>query len=175
MKFEKLSKLVDEIHELQMRVREAAQEEFKPALREVVKVLRDEVPNVTQLQWNQYIPGFNDGDPCEFTMGETRFSFSNEELANEGDYENGFIEASYNEERAKAEIANPGTEKYLYGLTKLVVNGVINNEQALLLSGLADSIASLEGVAEIAFGPDTQITLDVTSGEIEIEDYDCGY
>jgi hypothetical protein len=175
MRFEKLSKLVSEISELQARVREAAQEEFKPALREVVHVLRDEVPNVTHLQWQQWIPNFNDGDPCEFMMGRIRVRFSDKELGSSGDYSDGFIESNYNEKRAKAQGENIASQQHLYDLTELVVQGYITHEQAVLLSGLADQIAHLEGAAEIAFGPDTQITLEVATGQIEIEDYDCGF
>lgn len=27
-------------------------------------------PDVSAVRWRQWVPGFNDGDPCEFTMGE---------------------------------------------------------------------------------------------------------
>jgi len=75
-KFEKLSKLCGEISELESRVRKAAQDEFKPALKETIAVLREYVPQVTGIRWQQYTPYFNDGDVCEFTMGELEFTYS---------------------------------------------------------------------------------------------------
>jgi hypothetical protein len=173
-KFEKLSKLCSEISELQARVRQAAQDEFKPALQEVIQVLREEAPMVESLRWQQYIPGFNDGEPCEFTMSEVTFKFGIDELDAAGDYENGFIGASYNEDRVQEHL-NGNTSGYLYDLSELVFKDHITHDQAVLLSEIASNISDLEGASEIAFGPDTQITLNVESGELEIESYDCGY
>jgi hypothetical protein len=173
-KFERLSKLCDEITELQARVRKAAQEEFKPALQEVVQVLRNEVPGVEALRWQQWIPGFNDGEPCEFEMGEVRFKFDNPELDAAGEYENGYIEADYDSDRV-AQHKNGQTDSYLYGLSELVVKDLLTHDQAVLLNEIANSIGRLHGAAEIAFGPDVEITLQVDDGSLEIEEYDCGY
>lgn len=39
----------------------------KQAFAEGAKKLFEENPNLKRFGWNQYAPGFNDGDPCVFT------------------------------------------------------------------------------------------------------------
>jgi hypothetical protein len=171
MRFEKLSTLCEEITTLQARVQDAAREEFKPALKEVITILREEVPSVTKLRWNQFIPGFNDGEPCDFTMGEVTYFFKDPSLSKEGDYENGFIESSFNKESLGK--ASKGYQPY--GLTQVVDKGLLTIPEAELLSSLADDISRLESASELAFGPDVQITLNIETGEVELEEYECGY
>ena len=43
----------------------------------------------TAIRWRQYTPYFNDGDPCEFGVGETTFRFD-DTAEDEGDYGDGF-------------------------------------------------------------------------------------
>lgn len=146
VKFERLSKLVTEINELESRVRKAAQDEFRPALQEVVAVLREHVPQVIGVRWAQWVPGFNDGAPCEFTMGDVEFSFMHK--GEEVDFEESY---------------SP------------VEDGIVTAEQDAILDQLADAISELESASELAFGPDSQITLNIQTGELELEEYDCGY
>ena len=145
-KFDKLSKLCEEISELESRVRKAAQDEFKPALKETVAVLREFVPQVVGLRWHQFTPSFNDGEPCTFCMGEVEFAYDHGE---EGlDY---------------GECYDP------------VADGVITKEQNEILDDLAEMICGLETASELAFGDDAEITLDIITGELTISEYDCGY
>lgn len=174
-KFKRLSKLCTEINELEARVRTAAQEEFKPALKEVISIIREEVPQIKQLKWAQWIPGFNDGDACEFTMGEVYFSLRSKDLKDSGENEDGFFESSYDEERAMEHKKNPNAESYCYGITELVVSTDLTHNQASLISELGDTISGLSAAAELAFGLDVEVTLDIDTGELTMEEYDCGY
>lgn len=50
------------------------------------------LPEVHSVQWDQYTPYFNDGDPCYFSVNEARVLFTNynEEEDDEGDWGTGF-------------------------------------------------------------------------------------
>ena len=44
-------------------------EKLRPALMELFSDFFKEYPNL-MFEWQQYTPSFNDGAPCEFTMGD---------------------------------------------------------------------------------------------------------
>lgn len=72
--------------------------EFKTKIRaegeDIVKnafsTLFDKYPTLEAIRWEQYTPYFNDGDPCEFSVGEPRFKVANGD-EDEGDWGDGFI------------------------------------------------------------------------------------
>ena len=168
-KFGRLSQLCNDLSDMKERMRSAAQNEFKPALKELAAVLAAEVPQVESVRWNQYIPGFNDGDVCEFTMGETTVRFTGDP-EDSGDYENGFCTLGYNPE----DVGN-ANQKWKGDLTLKVEAGELTDAQAVLLNELDEVISGLELASELAFGPNVEVTLNVKTGELEIEDYDCGH
>jgi hypothetical protein len=55
------------------------------------------VDGVEAIRWHQYTPYFNDGEPCEFSVGEATVNLDEKFGANEaeGDYEDGFL-SDYN-------------------------------------------------------------------------------
>lgn len=62
-----LSKMATDYENLRKQFQKDAQERMKGAFKEVF----DEYPDVDlKIVWTQYTPAFNDGEPCEFTMGE---------------------------------------------------------------------------------------------------------
>ncbi len=52
------------------------------------------VPGVHGVRWRAFTPYFNDGEPCEYSVGEiaVRFTPLEDEEDERGDYEDGFIE-----------------------------------------------------------------------------------
>src|ERR1700722_16226330 len=62
--------------EAKAKALEAAKEQYiesgKSAIKGAIKQFMDEHPEVGLLQWQAYIPGFNDGDPCRFTLSGPR-------------------------------------------------------------------------------------------------------
>lgn len=48
------------------------------------------VPGVEAVKWNQYTPYFNDGDACEFGIGEAYVRVTGED-EEAGEYEDGYI------------------------------------------------------------------------------------
>jgi len=130
--FGRLSSLCNEINELEAKVREAAREEFKPALIETINILKEYVPQVLAMRWQQYIPdSYSDTSDC--WMNEPEFSF------------------------VGVDFGEP--------------NENITKEQDDLLNELISIINSLPSASQLAFGNNVQITLDIKSGDLKIEEY----
>lgn len=64
-----LIKLSEKMSALKKEMSDNAGEAFKEAFKEI----HEKNPNILGVHWYQYVPGFNDGDPCTFTMGEINF------------------------------------------------------------------------------------------------------
>jgi hypothetical protein len=61
------------------------QEFMKAELKNVFDEFFKICPEIKTVVWEQYTPYFNDGEPCEFRVGEIRFRTDNEEDDNEYD------------------------------------------------------------------------------------------
>ena len=66
----KFEQLLEDQAELQRKFQEQAQGMFK----EITKEFFDKNPGITGVVWTQYTPYFNDGDTCEFSVGEPTFT-----------------------------------------------------------------------------------------------------
>lgn len=49
-------------------------DEIRKTLGEIMKIFFEANPQVASISWTQYTPYFNDGDACEFDVGERRFT-----------------------------------------------------------------------------------------------------
>jgi len=87
--FEELS---TRLNEVKADMKKIALERGSELVAELLKPLFD--LGVVQATWTQYTPYFNDGEPCEFGMGEFNFSFSEEELDGYPDDEDGWFYGS---------------------------------------------------------------------------------
>jgi hypothetical protein len=66
----KFEQLLEDQAELQRKFQEQAQSMFK----EITKEFFDKNPGITGVVWTQYTPYFNDGETCEFSVGEATFT-----------------------------------------------------------------------------------------------------
>lgn len=64
---DRLNTLGAEVKRMQEEMREAAQEAVKDGTQAIFAEYGD---LIEQFGWTQYTPYFNDGEPCEFSMGE---------------------------------------------------------------------------------------------------------
>jgi len=116
---------------------------------------------VVGIMWHQYIPGFNDGDPCEFTLGEV-YMTSNQIVAD------AWLDGS----EPDLEEAYPGQEfdyydEGYYGRTS-------SHPDGLEIGALRDSIdGHYENVLREMFGYNTNIV--VTPTRVVQFEYECGY
>jgi hypothetical protein len=62
--------LISDQAELKRKFQEQAQGLFK----EITKEFFEKNPGITGVVWTQYTPYFNDGDTCEFSVGEPTFT-----------------------------------------------------------------------------------------------------
>lgn len=145
-------------------VRNEAEKNAKQYIKEAVEAFFEKNPTVMGFRWNQYIPGFNDGSPCLFTLGcvwlKTDAEFTEEEMEEfDGTYafEDGFINLD--------ECRN-GDDTYTKGLTKELVDEAYD-----IWNGLA---AIGDTLGEI-FEHNATITVERGSDVFDVEEYDCGY
>lgn len=70
-------------------IEEQAREQAKNILAPGLQQFMTDHPEIEAIRWEQYTPYFNDGDPCEFSVGEIHYKLaSGDEEA--GDEEDGF-------------------------------------------------------------------------------------
>jgi len=130
------------------------EEDFKGWFIEFFKLY----PFVTKIQWTQYAPYFNDGDPCVFAVHKPEL-----ELALS------YIEKNPGLELSISEFRNDESEQYLvtYGFTK---------EQRKQYPDLGEAVQSLrdlfeaEDILKHVFGEDTAVC--VTPEEIVCDEYE---
>ena len=66
--------------------------DLQPAVQDVIDLAGEDFVGV---KWTQYIPGFNDGDPCVFSLGEVLVRYNDipgeDDEHPEGDNEDGWV------------------------------------------------------------------------------------
>jgi hypothetical protein len=117
---------------------------------------------VKAVMWTQYTPGFNDGDPCEFTVCDARLT-TNPLVAD------AWLEDTYPD----MAVAYPGNEydyydEYLYEPWGEHPDGNHINDISIPVSAERFEDA-LDGI----FGNDTKVV--VTPERVVQFEYDCGY
>lgn len=81
---EKFDQLLEEQEALRKKFQTTAQELFKDTTKEFFAGN----PSITAVVWTQYTPYFNDGDTCEFSVGEPTFTNAPDpENVHYGDYD----------------------------------------------------------------------------------------
>ena len=68
-----MSKLTD-LSAAYEAVRKKFMTDAQASLKEAFKEVFDKFPSITAFVWTQYTPYFNDGEPCEFSVGEVYFT-----------------------------------------------------------------------------------------------------
>ena len=149
-------------------------------------------PNLVSAQWHQFTPGFNDGEPCTFSVGTVTVTFKDiesmveacgkkelkSEWKDEQTYNAAHTDRSYRDgSRSKSPVDfdtwlqehNERAEEDGFS-TYSFKEGTNIREGLKQLGNFLDKV---EDVLEVAFGNDKTVT--VTQKTIEIEDYECGY
>jgi hypothetical protein len=148
--------LIQEHRALKQRFQTDAQTLFKKITQEFFV----SNPGVTAFVWTQYLPSFNDGDPCTFTVGEIVFTNAPaQELANVSSY------GEYEGEDDNVQVFGS------WYLKNHPIAGV-NLEQVELIESFVNN-SDMESVLEEMFGCNVRIT--ATAAGFDVEDYDCGY
>ena len=159
-----LKERLSKIDQIRQELSKAEQSAVKDIM-DMLKELMVNNPKLEAIRWQQWIPGFNDGEPCEFTVGEISFQFAN---AVEKD-ENG-------EEQDSEDFMDE------YDLKKYFERQVdiLNHKEVTALKKSVDEatavfgkLTEMESQLRDMFGDNMEIT--VTASGVETEEYDCGY
>lgn len=154
---------------------EDAQKLIKDNTKKTMKLLErliKETPEVEAIRWSQYVPGFNDGEPCEFSVNDLEIKF-NSDLLPVGE------EKKYDDNGEEEEDDKFVNEYDLKDFFERQID-VLNYKEvdkveriANLFCKIHGTLANSSGALQEAFGDNAQIT--VTKDGIEKEEYDCGF
>lgn len=178
--FEDLSNITDEILEtekkLKIKIKETALNQFKPAIKEAIIQLRELVPELIKIEWTQYTPYFNDGEPCEFSVNEPYFYLSG--LVSEEEKREMDDEGLHPEEREDCIEFYSYRSQWKYdpsskwGAHKLINEGKLSLEAAKAMANFSTKLLASEALLKVVFGDHTKVLIDVLTGDIESESYD---
>lgn len=158
-----LDTLVGEVREFEKK-RKAVSKTAVPIIKAELKAFLEAHPEVDALRWQQYVPGFNDGDPCTFSLCDLQLRLLETEEEQEDSEEDAEAEEDdeYEDEDSDEEwIDACSTEQ------------IENKKLKAAFKKFSDRFAELEPILEEAFGSNAQIT--ATRKKITVEDYDCGF
>lgn len=156
------------------------QEQFRVAAEQALTsgfaAFFEKYPQVKTICWNQYIPSFNDGEPCEFSIGEIYFTPTLlEDLPEEWDYE--FFE-DYEEEVSEGAPFSTG-DKYerdengRYISTETFRDPRMTEEMAKDMASMAAIIQQNDGLIESAYGSNAFVY--ISKDKVVTGDWDCGF
>lgn len=119
---------------------------------------------VTAVMWEQYTPGFNDGEPCEFSVHEAKLT-SNALVA----------EAWLEDEEPDMALAYPDSDLSADYYDQESYESWSNHPDGVEIPEIEMPVhsAAFEDALRGVFGNDTKIV--VTPGRIVQFEYDCGY
>jgi len=141
-------------------------------LKDIFTAFFEKNPQFKAISWTQYIPSFNDGDPCTFTISEPFVTTSDAASLDSSDWEYSTPEEEDDWDYAETFTAE---EKWLWdepkvdGQVQRIPNPDINQD----LKDIVSFINNNEDLMEKLFGSYCRII--VTPEKILVEEYDCGY
>lgn len=149
-------------------------------------------PDIKAVSFVGYIPGFNDGDPCVFGLGEINFAKEEADLdeetpeysADDEEFEGWFTtpsetkwvknpsfkDRSYQERKANP---NPRLDNYYLKDSNGKIVTTPNPMYREDLTEISNFIANNEDLMNKLFGDNFKVV--ITPKEIRVEEYDCGY
>jgi len=143
---------LDEIQE----IRDALTAKSRSVLQEAFARFFELHPQVKTIHWRQWIPGFNDGDPCEFSIGDICFSpVDLDEITSPY-----FDDEDEDPERESFKGFNgtkPGLDAQFVEDMRAVERMIYNESDTI----------------EFLYGSNSFIR--IGNDRYEVEDYDCGY
>ncbi len=144
-------------------------EDLKKATDELSVKVKEELSNVlisdeakqlgiVAVRWRQYTPYFNDGDSCEFGLGDVYFMLEGGDEES-GDYDDGFIDSYH--------------LPYTYDKEdrKKIYNNEEDTKKAEFMDKISKFVESIPlDILETLFGDHAVVTLD--KGGFDVEHYD---
>jgi len=141
---------VTDFVERMIETRKRFEEEARPIIHEYIKGFFKDHPDVTLIRWRQYIPAFNDGDPCTFTLSEPLMVVKGFDGDEEFEYD--------------------GND--YYGVTEYS-DGIYQTPKAEWFDEFETFLYQMEEYIQSLYGND--VTVYCTPEKITTDEYDCGY
>ena len=157
--------------EVQAKIRELKEtlrRDGKNIISDYVKGVLADVPEIEAVRIKFWIPGFNDGDPCRFTVGEWEFKLFQGVPYIERDYE-------YNSEQKKYDdIFYDKVAGYDTWVMEDELNLARHEPLSEKIDQIENKLLKINDVLEDTFGENYSLTI-TRDGDAELDDYDCGY
>lgn len=115
--------------------------------------------DVEAVRWTQYTPYFNDGEPCEFRLGEPHAKAIGDDES--GDYEDGFVDSfqtGYYDRELRTYVRNPVPEH------------LVAAEEAL--REFSRAFWDFEEFLEVTFGDHARVTATKAGFNVEFYHHD---
>lgn len=150
LNYDKVSQAVEAFAKTQEEFRAKMTEEFKGLFKEFF----EEYPEIVAVGWNQYTPYFNDGDTCEFSVGdmfavaaESVYTGEEDEDEDSGKISLDDVYSAYELEELDFPYSKPGDYEYehykLNGEKSYYASSIRNYERAKAENGERfDEVAS---------------------------------
>jgi len=146
----------------------------------------EQVPEVKYISWCQWVPGFNDGDPCVFRMGD--FNFILADSLNEDDEPitvNDLLGESYpfdnnsNLFQITREFGDWYKEKYPQDVEKWnkELQEILGERGPIIVEKIKEMQTILNQIPEDIYENifDSNASIVIEKGKTHTEEYDCGY
>lgn len=114
--------------------------------------------DLVAIKWNQYIPSFNDGEPCTFSLGDVYICDTQPSDDYPDDYDNEYY-FKFN-------------DKY-YSVGTIYEDKYYKKTEYKWFADLEEFLKDMKPEVEKLFG--SNATVIVFRDSIEIEEFDCGY
>lgn len=172
----KLQELNEKMAAVRKEIRELAKSKGKEIVREIVQPLWDAV--LHGICVTGYIPGFNDGDPCVFSVSDTcllpeGFDPGSDSPDDEGQT-TGFM-FWYKEAEDAGSRYQKSAQESVDSFASLGINRENGEAIEALLKSVSAQFCNSEDFMEQAFGSNFQLFIFADGRWVLDEDYDCGY
>jgi len=157
--------LISDQKELKRKFQDQAQGLFK----EITKEFFEKNPGITGVVWTQYTPYFNDGEPCEFSVGEPTFTNAPADELSDirwGEYE-GETEGVWSTENISY-VMEADREYYQDTKNAILAAGGVDVESCVLFAKAVGS-SEMEDVMQAMFGDHVKVI--ATRDGFDIDEY----
>lgn len=141
------------------RHKEEFQQKAEAAIVDYLKGFFERLPQVHSIQWKQYTPYFNDGDPCTFRLGNVNaLLIANPDTAKEPDEEDEDYDEDEDEDyENRSDTLSSWSDKY--------------PQVAAELKKIDELFGEIEDQIEQIFGEHVKVTV-FRDGNTQIEEYE---
>lgn len=159
--FEELQAKIDEVD----NKRKQLNEELFTLIKQHIFSTLDKYPEFVGVRWTQYIPAFNDGEPCVFRVCEPSYLVEVDEDDDEGEW----IEI----DDSNYEVIDSYSFDYSWNGDSRVYKNAADKEKVELLRAIYSALQTVEDECQEQFGNNAEVI--ILHDRVIVNDYDCGY